>query len=45
MIEKWNGKDMADVSGQIIVITGANSGLGFGIAEAPCVLRQKKEGA
>ncbi|MDQ7861834.1 hypothetical protein RCO48_15225 [Peribacillus frigoritolerans] len=27
MIEKWNGEEMADVSGQTIVITGANSGL------------------
>ncbi|MDV7765955.1 oxidoreductase [Peribacillus sp. CSMR9] len=34
MIEKWNGEDMADVSGQTIVITGANSGLGFETAFA-----------
>ncbi|WP_347343170.1 SDR family NAD(P)-dependent oxidoreductase [Peribacillus frigoritolerans] len=34
MVEKWNGEEMADVSGQTIVITGANSGLGFETAFA-----------
>ena len=34
MTEKWNGEEMADVSGQTIVITGANSGLGFETAFA-----------
>ncbi|MFD6208312.1 oxidoreductase [Peribacillus sp. NPDC060253] len=34
MTEKWNGEEMAEVSGQTIVITGANSGLGFETAFA-----------
>ncbi len=34
MIEKWDGEEMADVLGQTIVITGANSGLGFETAFA-----------
>lgn len=34
MVEKWNGEEMADISGQTIVITGANSGLGFETAFA-----------
>ncbi len=34
MVGKWNGEEMADVSGQTIVITGANSGLGFETAFA-----------
>ncbi|MFJ7847939.1 oxidoreductase [Peribacillus sp. NPDC097224] len=29
MNEKWNGDQMADVKGKTVVITGANSGLGF----------------
>ncbi|KWW12608.1 short-chain dehydrogenase [Peribacillus simplex] len=34
MTDKWNGEEMADVSKQTIVITGANSGLGFETAFA-----------
>ncbi|MFD9627917.1 oxidoreductase [Peribacillus muralis] len=34
MSDKWNGEEMADVSKQTIVITGANSGLGFETAFA-----------
>ncbi|MGE7603104.1 oxidoreductase [Peribacillus sp. NPDC097675] len=29
MSEKWNGDEMVDVKGKTVVITGANSGLGF----------------
>lgn len=34
MIEKWTGEAMVDLSGQTIVITGANSGIGFETAFA-----------